>query len=91
MLPEGKAEDQKVRSPFACYMMLKGRLYKKSFSLTLCYLQPSEIEYTLHKVHEGICGKHLKQDFGIHGPVVRNYWPNIQEDMIKFEKCYDKC
>ena len=42
------------------YTFIDEVLYKKSFTLPyLMFLDPDEAEYTLRKIHEGICGQQM--------------------------------
>ena len=59
-LPENPAEAKKLRWKASQYVILDNHLYKRSFSLPLLRcLRPSEADFALREVHEGICGNHL--------------------------------
>lgn len=54
--PKGK----KFKWKASKYVVWDGQLYQKSFSFQLLkYLQPSEVNYTLREIYEGIYGNHL--------------------------------
>ena len=58
--PEDPTESKRLRWLASQYLMTDGRLYKRSFSLPLLRcLGPTNADYALREVHEGICGSHL--------------------------------
>ena len=60
ILPEDPTEAKKLRWKALQYVILDGHLYKRSFSLPLLKcLRPSEADFALWEVHEGMCGNHL--------------------------------
>ena len=59
-LPENSAEAKKLKWKASQYVILDNHLYKRSFSLPLLRcLRPSEADFALREVHEGMCGNHL--------------------------------
>lgn len=59
-LPEDTAKAQKVKCLVPCFVLINNKLYKRSYSWPLLKcLHPSETDYALHEVHEGICSNHL--------------------------------
>lgn len=61
-LPIDQKKGQKIKYKATWYLMYEGKLYKRSFSLPLLRcLSPSEADYALRKVHEGICGDHVEK------------------------------
>lgn len=54
-------ETHKVKYKASWYLLYKEKLYKRSFSLLLRRLHPSEADYVLRKVHEGICDSHIEK------------------------------
>ena len=59
VLPHDRREARKLRSQASRYVLYEGRLYKRSYSLPLlrCF-RPSEADFALWNVHEGLCGSH---------------------------------
>ena len=68
--PEDPTEAKRLRWSASQYVMMDGRLYKRSFSLPLLRcLGPTNADYALREVHEGICENHLGgQILGIQSP-----------------------
>ena len=59
-LPHDAKEARKLRNQASRYILYEGKLYKRSYSLPLLkYLRPSEADFALWEVHEGVCGSHL--------------------------------
>ncbi|XP_077226220.1 uncharacterized protein LOC143859388 [Tasmannia lanceolata] len=59
ILPEDKLEARCLTAKAAHYVLHGPRLYKRSYTWPyLRCLVPSESEYALREVHEGICGDH---------------------------------
>ncbi|XP_077249277.1 uncharacterized protein LOC143888746 [Tasmannia lanceolata] len=59
ILPEDKLEARRLTAKAAHYVVHGPRLYKRSYTWSyLRCLVPSESEYALRGVHEGICGDH---------------------------------
>ena len=59
-LLEDKSAARKVTRQAPHYVLYDIKLYKRSFTLSLLKcLSPSEVDYTLREVHEGICGNHF--------------------------------
>ena len=60
VLPQDAKEARKLRNQASRYILYEGKLYKRSYSLPLLKcLRPSEADYALWEVHEGVCGNHL--------------------------------
>ena len=59
-LPDDRFIARKVSRQASLYVLFDEKLYKRSLTLPLlkCLL-PSEIDYAMRKVHEGIYGNHL--------------------------------
>ncbi|XP_077246100.1 uncharacterized protein LOC143885957 [Tasmannia lanceolata] len=82
ILPEDKLEARRLTARAAHYVLHGPRLYKRSYTWPyLRCLVPSESEYALREVHEGICGDHrggrtLAQKIVRHG----YFWPTILRD-----------
>ena len=45
-------------------------------------LRPDEAEYVVREIHEGVCGKALRQGY---------YWPTMQKDSAYLVQKCDKC
>ncbi|GKV38979.1 hypothetical protein SLEP1_g46825 [Rubroshorea leprosula] len=85
-IPNDKLEEMKLRRKTSRYTLVDGILYQRSYSLLLLhYLTLYEVEYTLRKVHKGVCGSHIGAWTLTH-KVLRQgyYWPNMQEDANKY-------
>lgn len=67
------------------YVVLEKKLYKRSFSTPLLhYLRPSDTEYALREVYEGIYGKHLEKRALVYKILQQEYhWPSIHKDILK--------
>ena len=92
-LPEDKAEAKKIRWMASQYVILDGTLYKRSFSQPLLKcLGPTDADYALREVHEGICGDHLGGR-SLAYKIIRQgyYWPSIQKDSADFVRKCDQC
>ncbi|KAK3037092.1 hypothetical protein RJ639_029934 [Escallonia herrerae] len=75
------------------YAVVEDVLYKRSFTLPyLRCLTPTEADYALWEVHEGICGQHLGGRALAH-KVLRQgyYWPTMQQDAMSYTKKCDAC
>lgn len=75
------------------YLVPEGKLYKRSISLALLRcLQPSETKYALMKVHERICGDHVRKKV-LAFKLLRQgyYWPTMQQDDKSFIMKCDTC
>ena len=90
---EDKEEARRVRQLASRYVVLEGALYKRSFSQPLLQcLGPTDADYDLREVHEGICGDHLGGR-SLAYKIIRQgyYWPTIQEDATNFVRRCDSC
>ena len=57
---EDPTEARRLRWLASQYVIMDGRLYKRSFSLSLLRcLGPTDADYALREVHEGICENYL--------------------------------
>lgn len=62
-LPE-QVDLKKMRCKATWYVLRGDVLYKRGFSLLLLrYVDPEEANYVLREVHEGVCGKLVKQGY----------------------------
>ena len=62
-LPGDPKQAHKIRVQAACFTLIGGHLYKRSFTgPNLQCLGHSEAQYVLAELHEGICGNHSEGD-----------------------------
>ena len=58
-LPEGKTKARILRLKAVHYVLYDDKLYMKGYSMPLLKcIPPSEAEYVMREIHEGICGNH---------------------------------
>ena len=63
-LPEGKIEACILRLKAARYIHYDDKLYRRGYSMPLLKcIPPSEKEYIMREIHEGICGNHIVGQF----------------------------
>ncbi|XP_035830964.1 uncharacterized protein LOC118480297 [Helianthus annuus] len=90
ILPENKAEAQKIQYKSEHYQMADGILYRKSLlgPLLRC-VDADDANYLIREVHEGICGIHAGPRMVV--AKVMNagyYWPGMHLDAVKeLRKC----
>ncbi|XP_043700072.1 uncharacterized protein LOC122650748 [Telopea speciosissima] len=92
-LPDDREEARKIRIRAARYTIIGGILYKKAFAMPyLECLRPTEAEYVLREVHEGICGKHFGGMALAHKVIKQGYFlPYLCKEAMSFVcKCL-KC
>lgn len=90
-LPRDNLEAKKILYHAAKYVLIEGRLYKRSATAPLLKcLGPDEAKQVLKEVHEGVCGDHqggkilalkiLRQGY---------YWPTLNQDSLEHvRKCH---
>ena len=81
LLSDSKAAS-KLRTKSTKFVLLRGTLYKRGFSVPLLKCVGKEdADYVLRKVHEGICGNHIGAQT-LAGTVLRQgyYWPTMLID-----------
>ncbi|GAV62408.1 rve domain-containing protein/RVT_3 domain-containing protein, partial [Cephalotus follicularis] len=93
ILPEDPAEARKLVYRANRFHIQDGILYKRSFSFPwLRCLNPSEADYALREVHEGICGNHTGGRTLSHKLLRQGYyWPTMHQDAINLVRKCDKC
>ncbi|GAV72761.1 rve domain-containing protein/RVT_3 domain-containing protein [Cephalotus follicularis] len=93
ILPEDPAEARKLVYRANRFQFRDGILYKRSFSFPwLRCLNPSEADYALREVHEGICGNHIGGITLSHKLLRQGYyWPTMHQDAIDLVRKCDKC
>ncbi|XP_056688315.1 uncharacterized protein [Spinacia oleracea] len=87
------AEAKKARRDSVWYIILWGRLYKKSFSLPfLRCLTAFESARLIEEMHEGTCGNHAGgKPLAIICQRQGYYWPTMLEDCRAYVKKCEKC
>lgn len=75
LLLKDKAEARRIKNLSTCYVMLKGKNYKQSFSWPLLHhLRPSKAEYALHEVHKNIYDNYLEGRALAHKVLQQEYY-----------------
>jgi len=93
VLPSDQMLAKKVKCKSANFVLIDRDLYRRAFSSPLLKcLVPSEAEYALREVHEGICGDHMVAK-SLAYKVLRQgyYWPTIFKEATEYVKKCDKC
>ncbi|GAV84767.1 rve domain-containing protein/RVT_3 domain-containing protein [Cephalotus follicularis] len=93
ILLEDPVEERKLVYRANRFQFLDGILYKRSFSFPwLRCLNPSEADYALREVHEGVCGNHTGGRTLSHKLLRQGYyWPTMHQDAIDLVRKCDKC
>ena len=80
--PVDSSEAKRLRWIASQYVMINGHLYKRSFSLLLLKcLGPTDADYALREVHEGICENYLGgKSLAYKVLRQRYYWPTMKKD-----------
>ena len=75
------------------YVLYDNKLYKIGYSMPLMKcIPPTEVEYIMRKIHEGICGNHtLRQSLVFKTPKQGYYWPTMKADCMELARKYNKC
>ncbi|RVW84025.1 Retrovirus-related Pol polyprotein from transposon 17.6 [Vitis vinifera] len=92
-LPKDPKQAHKIRVQAACFTLIGGHLYKRSFtSPYLRCLNHSEALYVLVELHEGVCGNHSGGRSLAHRAHSQGYyWPTMKKDATTYVKKCDKC
>ncbi|XP_059669410.1 uncharacterized protein LOC132314582 [Cornus florida] len=93
VLPTDRAEARKVKMWAARYMLIKGVLNKRSFSIPyLRCVSSEEADYILREIHLGVCRNHA-EGRSLTNKAIRlgYYWPTMQKDVLDFVQKCDKC
>ena len=94
ILPEEKAEDEKVRRKAPRFWLSEDRkLYKRSFfgPYLLC-VYPEVSESLLEELHEGVCGSHTGGRSLSHRAFIQGYWwSSMQKEAQEYVKKCDQC
>ena len=93
VLPPDAKEAQKLKNQASRCILYEGKLYKRSYYLSLLKcLQPSEADFALRKVHEGVCESHLGARSLSHKLLRQGYyWPTMYHDSIEYVRRCDRC
>ncbi|XP_021750302.1 uncharacterized protein LOC110715990 [Chenopodium quinoa] len=93
VLPTDKNEAQKIKKDSVCFVMFRGMLYKRGFSLLLrrC-LTAYESARLIEEIHEGDCGNHSGgRSMSLEAMKRGYYWPTMNTDTLAYAKKCDKC
>ncbi|XP_057506532.1 uncharacterized protein LOC130789733 [Actinidia eriantha] len=92
-LPRDKLQARRLQYRSARFYILKGKLYKRSFSRPLLKcLRPKEGEYVLREIHEGIGGNHSGARSLARKAIRQGYfWPTLERDAATYIRRCDKC
>ena len=77
-----------LRLKVACYVIYDNKLYMRGYSMPLLKcVTPSEADYLMREIHEGICGNHIGgQSLAFKALKQGYYWPAMKSDYIEFTK-----
>ncbi|XP_073107347.1 uncharacterized protein [Elaeis guineensis] len=93
VLLEDPAEAKRTRWAAFQYVMMDGRLYKRSFSLPLLKcLGSTDADYALREIHEEIYGSHLGGK-SLANKILRQgyYWPTMKKDATDLVQRCEPC
>ena len=90
-IPGKEKEANKVRRVAARYWLSRDqKLYRRSFGGPyLLYLHPEKVGQLLTKLHEGVCGSHVRRRSLAHREMTQGFWwPQMQKDSAEYvQKC----
>ena len=91
--PEDKTEARKIQIKAAHFVIIDDVLSRRGYSLLhLRCANSEEADYVLHKIHEGICGKHAGARSLVGKALrARYYWLTLQKDAHDLVRACDKC
>ena len=92
-LPNDRHEARRIKIRASQFNILQGTLYKRGFSFPyLKCLMPTEAEYVLREIHEGVCENHSEAR-SLSKKVIRAgyYLPSIQADTNQLVQRCNKC
>lgn len=92
-LREDKIEARRLRAKATRYSIIRGLLYKRSFTGPyLRCLEPAEAKTVLREMHGGECGNHSGSRSLAHkATTVGYYWPTMRTDAKYLVRKCDKC
>ena len=92
-LLKGKTKARILRLKAARYVLYDDKLYRRGYSMPLLkYIPPTEAEYAMREIHEGICGNHAEEQSLAFKTLRQSYyWPSIKTDCMEFTQKCDKC
>ena len=92
-LPADKQQARKLRIRSARYVLIDDILFRRSFSQPLLQcLTPTEADYVIREIHEGVCGNHVGTRALAHRAITLGYyWPTMRRDDLALVKKYDRC
>ncbi|XP_074374574.1 uncharacterized protein LOC141714983 [Apium graveolens] len=93
ILPPDRREALKIKYRASSYMIINGRMYRRSVSQPLLRcLNPEEQRQALEAVHEGICGEHLAgRSLAFKILPQGFFWPNVKADSVEYAKKCVQC
>ena len=93
ILPEDRKEAEKLKRRSARFLLVDGRLYRKSFSGPyLRCVRPALAQKILEEIHEGVCSNHIGGRT-LAQKVFRQgyYWPTVLRDCMGYVGRCQKC
>ena len=82
-----------MRLKAARYVIYDDKLHRRGYSMPLlkCVV-PSEVEYIIREIHEGICENHIGEQSLAFKTLRRGYyWPTMKADCMQSTRKCDKC
>jgi len=92
ILPEDRAEAGLVKKKVACFILMDGQLYRRSYfyPLVKC-LRSMEVAFVLQEIHEGLYGNHVRGRMLAYKALCQGYyWETMREDDADFVKKYER-
>ena len=92
-LPQDNNSAQKLLYQPPWYILMDGRLYRRSYSMPLLRcVSAQEANFILREVHEGFCGDHAG-GHSLSKKILRQgyFWPTMNKDSLNYVKKCDKC
>ncbi|XP_021770969.1 uncharacterized protein LOC110735102 [Chenopodium quinoa] len=93
VLPSDKAEARKIKKDSVLFIIFRGMLYKRGFSLPLrrC-ITAYELARLIEELHEGDCENHAGgRSMSLEAMKRGYYWPTMNADTLEYAKKCDKC
>nr|KYP31646.1 Retrovirus-related Pol polyprotein from transposon 17.6 [Cajanus cajan] len=93
VIPSDPTDAKRLRTQASRYVIIASQLYKRGFSTPLLKcLNPTEADYVIREVHEGICGMHSGARTIVAKLLrARYYWPTMNTDCETFVKKCQPC
>ena len=93
-VPVDEKVAEKVRRTAVRYWLSANRkLYRRSFDGPyLQCLHPNKVEELLAKLHEGVCGSHVRGRSLVHRAMTQGFWwPQMQRDATEYAQKCEQC